>query len=553
MIFIELIYNLGILISISIVSGFLSERWRNRIFLQASQGVLFGFAALIGMMKPLVLAQGLIFDGRSVMISLAGLFFGPVAAIISGIMSIFLRLHIGGDGALAGCLVILSSALIGSVFYYTIKVKENLTIVQLWAFGLLVNIAMLLFMFTMPDNKGIMVLQNITIPTILAYPVTTILIGKILSELNNRLILKANLRESEERNRALTNANPDMMFIFDQNGYFIDYNGNTNQPVTAPDYFIGKNVRDVLNVEISDLTLDKLNTLFKTGQMQVYEYQLAADNQVNYFESRLVLSGSSQALAIVRNITLNKEAENKIKNINIELEAKVYERTANLQIANQELESFSYSVSHDLRAPLRAIEGFSAALFEDYYAKIDQTGQDYLQRIRKAANHMSQLIDDFLNLSRITRQELKSQRLDLSKIVQKTAATLQKSDLTKNVELIIEAGLETEGDINLLTILVSQLMGNAFKFTRKREKAIIRFGLAEKNGNTWFYIKDNGAGFDSAYVDKLFKPFQRLHSTTDFSGTGIGLAIAQRIVNKHGGEIFAESEVDKGACFYFRI
>lgn len=560
MIFIELLYNLGILIALSILSGFLSSRWKNQKFLAPAQGILFGSAALIGMLKPFVLAPGLIFDGRSVMISLAGWFFGPVAAVISGLMAIILRIQIGGGGALTGVLVILASAVTGVCFYYKFRRTDNLSLVHLWIFGLIVHIAMLLLMFTLPDGKGIIVLQNITFPVIAAYPVTTILIGKILSELSKRAELKESLRESEQKYRKLFDAMPVGCalheMLIDQNGKAADYRfinlnpafekltGMDNSAVT------GKTLKEVLPVSEHQF-VDFYAPVALEGKNIFFEQYSSALNK--YFEIFAYSPQPGMFVTMFNDITSRKAAEEIIKNINIELEEKVKERTADLTFANKELESFSYSVSHDLRAPLRAIEGFSTALFEDYYTEIDQTGQDYLQRIRKAANHMSQLIDDFLNLSRISRKELEIVEINLSNMVTEAAINLKKSEQNRDIELVIQPNLQATGDITTLTILINQLLTNAFKFTINKPKAIIKFGQTTINGEDYYYIEDNGAGFDQNYADKLFVPFQRLHSNSEFPGTGIGLAIAQRIIIKHGGKVFAEGKVEQGASFYFKI
>jgi signal transduction histidine kinase len=236
-----------------------------------------------------------------------------------------------------------------------------------------------------------------------------------------------------------------------------------------------------------------------------------------------------------------------------ELEQRVAQRTLQLENANKELESFSYSVSHDLRAPLRAIDGFSLVVLEDYSEKLDDEGQRYLNRIRSAAVRMGQLIDDILRLSRVTRAEMNLGRIDLSKIAESIAADLTESHPERKVEFVIESGLVTEADANLMKIALENLIGNAWKFTGGREIARIEFGAIQKNGKPAYYVKDNGAGFDPAYMDKLFIAFQRLHSDVEFPGTGIGLATVKRIIQRHGGEVWAEGEVDKGATFYFTL
>jgi signal transduction histidine kinase len=231
----------------------------------------------------------------------------------------------------------------------------------------------------------------------------------------------------------------------------------------------------------------------------------------------------------------------------------IEEKNTQLENLNKELEAFSYSVSHDLRAPLRSIDGFSKILLEDYDDKLDDTGRDYLHRVRAATLRMSQLIDDMLALSRITKMSLKFQDVDLSSVAQSISAELTRSEQNRKVEWRIQPGLVMRGDEALLKILIDNLLSNAWKFTSKKDNAVIEFGSMVENGETVFYTRDNGAGFDMQYVHKLFTPFQRLHSTNDYPGTGIGLAIIQRIINRHEGRVWAEGEEGKGATFYFTI
>jgi signal transduction histidine kinase len=236
-----------------------------------------------------------------------------------------------------------------------------------------------------------------------------------------------------------------------------------------------------------------------------------------------------------------------------ELEARVETRTRDLATANKELEAFSYSVSHDLRAPLRAIDGFSKALQSDYGAQLDERARHYLERVRSGTQRMSGLIDDLLGLARLSRRELVRQRVDVSEVARRVAAELSRQHPSRAVRVEIHDGLSAEADSQLLTIVLENLMGNAWKFTGKRDDALIEVGSKADGRVAPFYVRDNGAGFDMTYADKLFGAFQRLHGDEDFEGTGIGLATVQRIVARHGGQIWAEGEVGKGATFYFTL
>jgi len=239
--------------------------------------------------------------------------------------------------------------------------------------------------------------------------------------------------------------------------------------------------------------------------------------------------------------------------LNSELERRVVERTAQLEAANRELEMFSYSVSHDLRAPLRHMDGFSQALIDEYASKLNTTGREYLDRIKKSSQRMLEMIDAILELSRCARGKIVKESVDLSAMAKEIASALSHAQPERKVSFEIAEGLSVRGDAALLKVVLEHLLANAWKFTESQETAKIEFYATDWDGRLAFAVRDNGVGFDMTYADKLFAPFQRLHSQDEFPGRGIGLAIVRRILSRHGGKVRAEAELCKGATFTFAV
>ncbi|TET28107.1 MAG: PAS domain S-box protein [Candidatus Heimdallarchaeota archaeon] len=355
-------------------------------------------------------------------------------------------------------------------------------------------------------------------------------------------------------------------------GFGLTYlHGDEPQPVhiNDEDFLVAKVARDkkvyfIPDVESSDLEESYLNRTRRLkiksfiafpiisdredliGILNLGSYKTKEIQQVDilFFESIIRLF----ATAIRRT-----QAEDDLRKLNEELELRVQQRTAQLVSVNKELEAFSYSVSHDLRTPLRSIDGFSQALLEDYADQLDETGKDYLTRVRSACTRMSNLIDNILDLSRLTRKDMDLREINLSNLAKEITSEFQENEPNRKVKVNIKNNIKILGDSTLIRTIMENLFGNAWKFTSKNQKARIDFGKKIINNEEVYYIQDNGVGFDMAYADKLFAVFQRLHTYSEFRGTGIGLAIVQRIINRHGGRIWAESEVGKGSTFYFTI
>jgi PAS domain S-box-containing protein len=308
--------------------------------------------------------------------------------------------------------------------------------------------------------------------------------------------------------------------------------------------FATGNFRETIWKQASDIIVHR----DREGSLEVYYLEERPQRDEGPFaaEERILLKTIVERLG---RVIERKRAEEEIQKLNRSLEMKA----AELAAANKELEAFSYSASHDLRAPLRTIDSFSRALLEDYPDKLDQTGKDYLRRVRSATQRMGELIDDLLNLSLTMRREMRREETNLSELARTIAGELQKTKPGRRVDFVIQDRVSAQGDARLLRELLENLLGNAWKFSGKKPQARIEFGVEPQGDRRVYFVRDNGAGFDMNYAEKLFVPFQRLHSDSEFSGNGIGLALAGRIVNRHGGRIWAEGEVEKGATFYFTL
>jgi PAS domain S-box-containing protein len=370
----------------------------------------------------------------------------------------------------------------------------------------------------------------------------------------------AALRQNEERFRQLANAVPAFVWTCDASGatiYFnepwYEYTGRT------PADSLGFKWTQVMHPDDREAYVRTWHNAIQKGEAFEAEARFRRfDDEYRWFLSRAHplrdMSGNlSTWFGNSIDIEEKKQAEEKINEMNAMLEQRVQERTGQLEASNRELEAFSYSVAHDLRAPLRSIDGFNQALLEDYGKDFPPDAQELMQRARQASQRMSQLIDDLLNLSRVARAEMRHQRISLSEIAQSIATELQKNEPHRKVAFHIEPGLFAMGDDRLLRLVLENLLGNSFKFTRDKPEAKIEFGSLRQDGKRVLFVRDNGAGFKMEYANKLFGPFQRLHAATEYPGTGIGLATVHRILMRHGGKIRPESKEGFGATFYFTL
>lgn len=708
MVFKSLVNNIALLITLSILYNLIAhQNFKPRVLKSILSGVLFGVISIAGMNNPFELAPGLIFDGRSIIISTAGLFGGPVVAVITMLISAAYRIYLGGPGAVMGVSVITSAGVIGIIYYYLRRKFPHLTRIQhFWIFSILVHLCMLLLMYTLPSNLTRMALQQIGIYVLTLYPIGQVLICLLLLDQEIRQKSEQARIETEQRYRTLYETMPDGFSRADMQNRYIEFNPAFQKmtgysasellalkytDLTPPQWYemekeivekqvmvrgysnlytkeirrkdgvivpveliacltrdeqgnpasVWAIVRDIserklaeekfqkafLNnpsilllseaesgrvIEVNDtflrtfglsreyvigknaeelhlMPMEKRKSLLTILEEQSHIHTIEMNlpiwgNEPHAFLYSIepIFVGQQHILLFsAQDITERRRAEEtirrqkeqleeqnrklqeqsekllrnqeKILQFNVELERQVAERTALLEATNRELEAFAYSVSHDLRAPLRSLNGFSQILMDDYGAKMEEGAITYLHRIRAASEKMTRLIEDLLKLSRVTSSDLTMETIDLSRIVEHFAREHEENHPEQPVEWTIQPDLKAHADLALVKIAFQNLLNNAVKFSVHSRPARIEFGCQQKNGQILFFVRDNGVGFDMAYVNKLFTPFQRLHSEKSFEGTGIGLALVARIIRRHGGTIFAEGVPEHGATFYFTL
>ncbi|MCX7816233.1 MAG: PAS domain S-box protein [Syntrophales bacterium] len=391
----------------------------------------------------------------------------------------------------------------------------------------------------------------------------------IVLDITDRKLLEQRLREEKERYRYFTEEMSDVLFT-------LDLNLNLTYESPSVKRLLGQTPEERMKLPIEKrVTPESLRIIYDTlaqelalektkkadpDRVVTLELQLLdKEGKPRWFEVALRGMRNERKrvvgfLGVARDIEERKRVEEELRRLNAELEERVKKRTLELEAAVQDLEAFTYSVSHDLRAPLRSIDGFCAIIAEEYGDLLDEKVKGYFIRIRKAVSHMSRLIDDLLRLSRLGRGELIYEEVDLSRMAREIVDRLREKDRAKSVEVVIHEGMWTRGDRRLLVIALVNLIDNSWKFTVEKEEAYIEVGQTmTKDGNRAFFVKDNGVGFDMRYASKLFTPFQRLHSSERFPGTGIGLVMVKRIIERHGGKVWFESVPGEGATFYFTL
>jgi PAS domain S-box-containing protein len=361
-------------------------------------------------------------------------------------------------------------------------------------------------------------------------------------------------RASEARYRALFDCAPDGIISATPERVYLDANDSMCRMLGyTRDELIRLQAKDI----VAQSEIEKIPPAFEASNSKtVYhrEWRMRRkDGSTFEAEVSATKMPDGNLMGMIRDITERKQAQEKIQQLNSELEQRVVERTAQLEVANKELEAFSYSVSHDLRAPLRAVDGFSQAVLEDYGAQLPEEGRQDLQTIRRGAQKMGQLIDDLLTFSRLSRLPLSKSAVDTGKLVRSVLGELNYKQKGRQIDVRIAELAPCQADPALLKQVWINLLSNALKYTGKRESSVIEIGCAQEKGQNVYFVRDNGTGFDMQYAHKLFGVFQRLHRMEDYEGTGVGLAIVQRVIHRHGGRVWAEAAVNSGATFYFTL
>jgi PAS domain S-box-containing protein len=361
------------------------------------------------------------------------------------------------------------------------------------------------------------------------------------------------LEESEQRFREMFESHQSIMLLIEpESGRIVDSNAAAvNFYGYSRDVLNTMNIADINQLPPSKVAQERNKALYKKTKRFIFPHRLANGEirTVEVNSSPINVNNQQILFSIIQDVTVREQAVKEITKLNESL----VQRNNEIEFINNELQAFSYSVSHDLKAPLRSVSGFSNALLEDYYEKLDEQGKQYLQKIQESSDLMTRLIDDLMMLSRVTTHDVNYSKVNLSDLAGDVIAELQKTNPDHKAAFTIAPEMITYGDRNLLRIVLVNLLGNAWKFSSKAADPRIEMGASEQNNKTVYFVRDNGAGFDMNYADKLFKPFQRLHAASEFAGTGIGLSIVQRIVHRHGGRIWAEGKPGEGATFYFTL
>ena len=556
MIIIELIFNLSLLIAVSVLSGFIvTRRKRNTIQGLVMQGLLFGGVALIGMLNPFEFAPGIIFDGRSVVISLCTLFFGPLAGLIAMIVALTYRIYLGGAGLITGILVIASSYLIGLVFYYRkLKKQIHLTNFNLYVFGLLVHIAMVVFLVAIPSGMRMIAYKTMSFTILGVYPLATLLIGKILKDQEDNTALLEELAASECEFRLLVNnMNQGMAVhkvIFNDEGKPVDYRftylNEKYEQLTGfrKEDVLGKSIQEVVPT-ISQKTIQKYAQVAITGN--AIHFESYSRGQKIYYEVDIYQSSQNHFAVMLSDITARKLAQREI-----------IIKNKSLEKINVEKDKLFSIVSHDLRSPMNGILGLTGMIMDE----IDSFSKDHIKEmaisIHTSASSIIQLLHGLLEWSQLQRGNISfnPQAIVLVNSVRGCIRLLNESAKVKSIILTnnVPDSISVFADNHMLESVIRNLVSNAIKFTPKG--GLIEINAIETQLNTIVVsVKDDGIGMNAAILEKLFSLSSKINrkGTEEELSSGLGLIISQELIEKHGGKIWAESIEGKGSIFCFSL
>lgn len=536
-------------------------------------GVGLGFIGIALMLNPWHFQSGIFFDTRSILISLTGLYFGLIPGIVTALITSLFRFYQGGVGYLTGILVIWVSLGIGLAWRRWRPSGWQWP--ELYLFGLLVHLVTLALMLTLPRETAISVLRVISLPILIVYPVGTMLLGMLLNRQQTRYEeIQATIARANQLRQIVQNM-PVMLDAFDANGTIVAWNKEcenvtgysaaeiVNNPTALnllyPDNQIRQVLRDVISTNLTDTREQEWALTCKDGRQKTISWSSINGgipiSDWNTWAVGVDVTGRVQAhQALQKSEEQLRLALDALQKLNTELEKRVQQRTIELEVANQSLEAFTYSVSHDLKAPLRGIDGYSKLILKDYETLLDENGRFFLRNILQATQQMNQLIDDLLAFSHLERQTLLTAvinpRILIASLLAERKIELDTRQISMTMDVVETAVLV---DPNGLALIMRNLLDNAIKFTSKTPRPTIKISGEPTPQGYKLWIQDNGIGFDMRFHDRIFDIFQRLHLPEEYPGTGIGLAIVHKAVTRLGGKIWADSAPGCGATFYLEL
>jgi PAS domain S-box-containing protein len=558
MIFTSLIDNIALLLAVCLIHGLVIDKAGHRKLLaQLALGLVFSVATLVAMSRPFVLSPGFVFDGRSIVISLAGMFGGPVTAAMIVVPATLYRLHMGGDGVVMGTCVILSSGLLGVLFFHLRRRRPNLTQPMfLLFFGLLVHVNMLFWTVTLPHDKIASIFNAIWLPVITIYPLATLLLGTLLANGEARLASEKALHESEARYRTIAENLPSgFVSIMDRSRRFVFSEGPILAEVgLSRDTMVGQTFYDVLSTEEVESARHYVESAFANTPCSYEATFRGRTFLINLRPLRAPDGSVDLVMVLAVDITDRKQAEKAIQTMNEELEQRVLQRTAQLEIKNREIEAFSYSVSHDLRAPLRAISGFAQIIARRHRQSLNEEAQHYFDNIIQASQQMDRLIEDLLRLSRLGRAGVHMENVSLRKLLEdirtryagRLAAEQATFTLPEDLPMI-------RTDATLVSVILTNLIDNALTYRRAGVEHRVEVHCIKADATVTLGVADNGIGIPAEFHEKIFSLFQRLHTQDEYPGTGIGLALVKKATELLDGRIAVQSEVGKGSTFMVEL